>query len=371
MTETSDFEILLITPPGLETALAEEAAAAGFPAPTTIEGGVLTRGGWPEVWRANLTLRGATRVLARIGSFRALHLAQLDKRASKFPWADFLPKGQPVKVEASCRASKIYHDKAAAQRVAKAVSEALGAPVSAEAALSVRVRIEDDLCTISLDTSGEPLHKRGMKPEVGRAPMRETMAAMFLRQMGFDGTEPVIDPMCGSGTFAIEAAEIALGLLPGRDRGFAFESFPGFDAAAFAALKAQAPGRATDLLFRGSDRDAGAIRAASANAARACVEGCTRFVQAPVSALERPEGPPGIVIVNPPYGARIGNRKLLFGLYGAMGQVLAERFSGWRVGIITSDAGLAKASGLPFLPALPPVAHGGLKVVMHRTAPLP
>ncbi|MEI4487082.1 class I SAM-dependent RNA methyltransferase [Frigidibacter sp. MR17.14] len=370
MTETPDFEIYLITPPGLETALAEEAAEAGFPAPTVTEGGVTTRGGWPEVWRANLTLRGATRVLVRIGSFRALHLAQLDKRARKFPWAEFLPQGTPVKVEATCRASKIYHDKAAAQRVATAIAEALGPVTEGVEPLAVRVRIEDDLCTFSLDSSGEQLHKRGMKPEVGKAPMRETMAAMFLRQMGYRGTEPVIDPMCGSGTFPIEAAEIALGLLPGRARSFAFERFPGFDPAAFAAMKS-APARETALVFRGSDRDAGAARAAAANAERAGVAAVTRFVQSPVSALERPEGPPGLVIVNPPYGARIGNRKLLFGLYGALGQVLMERFPGWRVGIVTSDGGLAKATGLPFLPALPPVSHGGLKVTLHRTAPLP
>jgi putative N6-adenine-specific DNA methylase len=91
----------------------------------------------------------------------------------------------------------------------------------------VKVRIEDDLCTVSLDTSGEPLHRRGHKQFVGKAPLRETMAAAFLWQMGFDGTQTVVDPMCGSGTIPLEAAEIAAGLVPGRDRSFAFEAMVG------------------------------------------------------------------------------------------------------------------------------------------------
>src|SRR5690606_17220919 len=167
-------------------------------------------------------------ILARIASFRAMHLAQLDKRARKLDWPAFLRADVPVQVEASCKRSRIYHAGAAAQRVAKAIAETIGAPIAEDAALRVVVRIEDDLVTISLDTTGESLHKRGFKEAVSKAPMRETMAAMFLRQCGYTGAEPVLDPMCGSGTFPIEAAEIALGLLPGRARAFAFEHLPGF-----------------------------------------------------------------------------------------------------------------------------------------------
>ena len=127
------------------------------------------------------------------------------------------------------------------------------------------VRIEDDYCTFSVDTSGEPLHRRGHKEAVGKAPMRETLAALFLRQCGYDGAEPVLDPMCGSGTFVIEAAEMAAGLAPGRTRRFAFEDLAGFDAEAWAEMK-QAPSRGTDIIFHGSDRDAGAVKSAVANA---------------------------------------------------------------------------------------------------------
>jgi putative N6-adenine-specific DNA methylase len=363
------FEIFLVVPPGLEPVLAEEARADGFNVTGTAPGGVTLSGGWPEVWRANLTLRGATRALVRIGEFRAFHLAQLDKRARKFDWAAVLRPDVPVRVEASTKRSKIYHAGAAAQRIERAIREELGAEIRKDAPVQIKVRIDDNLVTLSVDSSGESLHKRGHKLFTGKAPMRETLAALFLRACGYDGQEPVLDPMCGSGTFVIEAAEIAAGLQPGRDRAFAFEQLAGFDPEAFAAMKTTA-GEMPDLRFYGFDRDAGAIKGASENAARAGVESLTQFARAPVGELECPDGPPGLVIVNPPYGGRIGDRKLLFALHGTLGQVLRERFAGWRVGIITNDGGLAKATGLPFLPPGPPIAHGGLKVKLYRTDPL-
>lgn len=367
----ASFDIFLVVPPGLETLLADEARGAGFAVTATEPGGVTLRGGWPDVWRANLTLRGPTRVLARIGSFLAFHPAQLDKRARKFPWSAVLRPDVPVAVDVTSRRSKIYHAGAARDRIARAITEELGAPVAADAPVRVMVRIDDNTCTVSIDTTGEALHKRGLKLAVGKAPMRESMAALFLRACGYDGREPVLDPMCGSGTFVIEAAEIAAGRQPGRARGFAFEHLATFDAAAWSALRdGPVPPLPGDLSFYGSDRDDGAIRNATENAARAGVGPLCHFHRAALSELQRPEGPPGLVIVNPPYGARIGERKLLFGLYGAFGEVMRSRFRGWRVGIITSDEGLARATRLPFLPPSDPVEHGGLKVRLFRTEAL-
>ncbi|MDP5215782.1 class I SAM-dependent RNA methyltransferase [Ruegeria sp. 2205SS24-7] len=371
MDKSEPFEIFLVVTPGLEQPLAEEARALGFDAPVVSPGGVTMQGHWTDIWRANLWLRGATRVLVRIGAFRAFHLAQLDKRARKFPWADTLRADVPLRVEVTCRKSKIYHAKAAAQRIERALSEVLGATIDPKADLVVKVRIEDDLCAISLDTSGESLHKRGHKPAVGKAPMRETMAAMFLCQCGFDGHETVYDPMCGSGTFVLEAAEIATGLAAGRSRGFAFQHLASFDAEAWDRMRNTASTRTPDARFFGSDRNDGAIANSIRNSEAAGVGAITRFHRAAISDIAPPEGPPGLVIVNPPYGARIGNKKVLFGLYGAFGQVLKDRFQGWRVGVITSDGGLARATALPFLPPGPPVAHGGLKVKLYQTAPLP
>lgn len=366
-----DTELFVVAAPGLEQPLADEMRLLGIgTAPQTVPGGVVVQGGWPDVWRANLELRTATRVLMRFASFRAPHLAQLDKRARKLPWDTLFHPGQPVRVDVVCRKSRIYHKGAAAQRIAAAITDQIGAPASEQDPFSVKVRIENDLCTLSLDTSGEPLHRRGHKEAVGKAPLRETLAAAFLRDCGFSGSEPVIDPMCGSGTLVLEAAEIAAGMQPGRSRPFAFERLASADAAAIAALRAPDRGDTPPVRFYGYDRDDGAIRMSQANAQRAGVDQWVAFHRQAVSDLTPPEGPPGLVIVNPPYGARIGNRKLLFALYGALGKTLKERFAGWRVGVITSDGGLAKATGLPFLPPGPQVDLGGLKVQLWRCDPL-
>ncbi|NHF72943.1 class I SAM-dependent RNA methyltransferase [Paracoccus sp. 12-3] len=362
--------IFLVATPGLEQPLADEARAAGFADPVVVPGGVETRGDWPEVWRANLVLRCATRVLVRVGEFRAMHLAQLDKRAHKFPWDQILRPDQSVRVEATCRKSRIYHAGAAAQRIERAITDVLGAPLTDDAAIVVKLRIEDDLAVISLDSSGESLHKRGHKEAVAKAPMRETMAAAFLRECGYRGTEPVYDPMCGSGTFVIEAAEIATGLLPGRSRHFAFEDFASFDLDIWARMKAESAAHAPRFRFSGSDRDAGAVRMSAANAARAGVDDWCDFTLGPIADAVPPEGPPGLVMINPPYGARIGNKGPLYGLHANMGEVLRGRFKGWRVGIVTSEPSLARATGLPFREPGPIVAHGGLKVRLYQTDPL-
>ncbi len=370
MDNNDKFEIFLIATPGLETPLCAEAIERGFSGARIVPGGVVCRGDWPEVWRANLELRGANKVLVRLGSFPAVHLAQLDKRARKFPWASYLRPDIPVKVEATCRKSRIYHAGAARQRIEQAISEGLGTSISLDGKVRVLLRIEKDICTISVDTSGELLHKRGHKPAVAKAPMRETMAAMFLRECGFDGSEPVLDPMCGSGTFVIEAAEIALGLRPGRSRQFAFEDLASFDPDVWQDMRAQTDPPETELRFYGSDRNAGAIEASRSNAQQAHVDHATRFQHCSVSDIKPPEGPAGLVIVNPPYGARIGDEKRLRSLYGSLGKVLSSRFQRWRVGIITTTPGLARATRLPMLPPGPIVDHGGTKIRLYRTNPL-
>ncbi len=371
MTAGGDFEIFLVATPGLEGPLCAEARAKGFKA-KTVAGGVTLKGGWPEVWRANLEIRGASRVIARLGAFRVVHLAQLDKRARQFAWGDVLRPDVPFRVEVSCKSSKIYHSGAATQRIERAIAEELGAPASPEAEVCIRARIENNVCTIGVDTSGELLHKRGYKQAVAKAPMRETMASLFLRQCGFDGAEPVVDPMCGSGTFVIEAAEIAAGLQPGRSRHFAFEQLATFDPEAWQRMRAAHSGTKTPAVrFYGSDQDAGAVRMSRANAERAGVAGITEFEERAIEDLVAPPGPPGLVIVNPPYGDRIGDTARIKPLYRTLGQTLMTRFSGWRVGLVTSEDALAAATGLPFALAAEPVLHGGLRVTLFRTAALP
>ena len=364
------FGIFIACPPGLEPVLAEEVRLKGFRQPKPVPGGVETEGGWPEVWRANLWLRGATRVLARLDAFHTRHLAHLDDRARAVPWAAVLRPDVPVRVEASCTRSRIWHSGAAAERIARAISATLGAPAAEDAPVTVMARIEDDLCTISLDTSDEPLHRRGWKQQVNPAPLRETLAALFLRQCGYDGTAPLLDPMCGAGTFVIEAAEIAARLNPGRLRSFGFEHLATFDPAAWAAMRGVRADRVPGVPILGSDRDAGAIAMAEANAARAGVGAIAVFRRAAISEAAPPEGPPGLVIVNPPYGTRMGEGRDLLPLYQSFGRVMRERFGGWRIGLVTSEARLARATGLPWRPADAPVPHGGLRVTLWRCGPL-
>ncbi len=355
------FEIFLVVPPGLEAGLASEASELGFTSPQIHRGGVSFEGHWPDVWRANLVLRGATRVLVRIGSFRAMHLAQLDKRARKFDWTLF-PRGAGVKVEVTCKASRIYHAGAAKQRISTAL-DAAGLTTDPASEFTLRTRIEDDLCTFSIDTSGAPLHKRGHKEAVGKAPLRETLAAHFLRMCNYDGREPLIDPMCGSGTFPIEAAEISRGLHPGRARTFAFEKLATFDPTAWNRLLSDVSRQAQAPVF-GFDRDQGVIGMARKNAERAGVN--AKFECQPVSALTAPVQAPGLIMVNPPYGARIGNKKTLFALYGSLGARVKEQFKGWRLGLVTSDAGLARATGLHFENTSPLIPHGGLRIKLYQ-----
>ncbi|MBY4894107.1 class I SAM-dependent RNA methyltransferase [Rhodobacteraceae bacterium N5(2021)] len=362
-----DLGLFLVAVPGLEAPLEAEARALGLSGVRRVPGGIEADGGLAEAARVNIHSRCAVRVLLRVAEFRAMHLAQLDKRSRKVPWATWLVPGVPVRVEAVCRRSKIYVTKAAVQRVSGGL-EAAGIPVAKDAPISVKVRIDDDLCTISVDTTGEALHRRGHKEFVGKAPMRETMAAGFLHEMGFDGSQAVVDPMCGSGTFVLEAADMALGLVPGRSRSFVFEQMAGGGTLRGEFFgQDETEGRAHEgVRFFGFDRNDGAIRGAVANAARAGVEGVVAFERQAISDLEPPEGgTPGIVIVNPPYGGRIGERKLLFGLYGALGATLAERFKGWHVGIVTSDGGLAKATGLALEP-FGPVDHSGTKINLWK-----
>lgn len=370
MRRKDTFEIFVVAPPGMEKFLGEEIREKGFERSSNLVGGVSFRGNWTDVWKANLELRCATRVLARIGAFRVSHLAQLEKLAAQFQWSKVLRPDVPVKVDVTCRKSKIYHAGAAAERFETAIAEELGVPDWDETGIRLKVRIEENHCTLSVDTSGESLHKRGHKTFTGKASMRETLAALFLRECGFDGSEPIVDPMCGSGTFILEAAEIAAGLQPGRSRSFAFERLATFDPNAFQALRRTDPLSTPEHCYFGFDRDAGAISGAKSNADRSGVSDWAQFATQSISDLKPPEAGRGLVILNPPYGARIGNKRALFGLYGALGKTLNERFRGWRVGLVTSDSGLARATGLPFVPPGPPVDNGGIKVKLFKTLPL-
>jgi putative N6-adenine-specific DNA methylase len=341
-----------VTAPGLEPICAGEAAALGV-RPKILEGGVAWRGSMESVARANLWLRTASRILLRVAEFKASAFFELELAARRVAWDRFLAPGSTVRFRVTCRKSKLYHSAAVAQRLADAVTRRMPGvkfetKKSADAedddaesgpAQVFVVRLVHDVCTVSADTSGELLHRRGYRQQLAKAPLRETIAAAMLLAADWPGDVPLIDPMCGSGTIAIEAARIARRIAPGRDREFAFHAWPDFDAAEWTKLVEGA--RAGELPrsaapIAAADRDSGAIAAARANAARAGVEHDIAFTVAPVSALAAHSGR-GWLVSNPPYGVRVGERDRLRNLYAQLGNVARAKLEGWTVGLLLAD----------------------------------
>jgi putative N6-adenine-specific DNA methylase len=233
---------------------------------------------------------------------------------------------------------------------------------AAAGAQLVLVRLVRDHCTLSVDASGALLHQRGWRKAAGKAPLRETLAAGMLLAAGWDGTTPLADPFCGSGTLPIEAALLARGLAPGRDRRFACLDWPSFDANAWARVRREAETAVRDGAppIMGSDRDAGAIETARANAAAAGVAADVSLERGAISSFTPPPGT-GLVISNPPYGVRLRGSGDLRDLWASFGNVLRKRCPGWRVAVLCADAKLARASGLALEPALR-LRNGGIAV---------
>jgi putative N6-adenine-specific DNA methylase len=228
-----------------------------------------------------------------------------------------------------------------------------------------------DICTISIDSSGETLHRRGYRLATAKAPVRETLAAAILLASGWKADAPLLDPFCGSGTIPIEAAMLACRLAPGRSRGFAFMNWPGYDqqvwesllAEADTAVRAETPGLPVIL---GSDRDAGAVQNAQENARRAGVLRQIDFSCRAISAIEPPAGP-GWVVTNPPYGVRMSANRDLRNLYAQFGKVLRDKCNGWRLAMLSSDPQLIANTGLDFESDLA-LVNGGVAVRLVQTA---
>jgi putative N6-adenine-specific DNA methylase len=363
---TSTFTCFAIAAPGLESIVARELAALGEE-PRLEDGGVSWEGDTRSVMRANLWLRTASRVLVRVARFSATAFYELEKRAKKIPWDAFLSGGQHAEFRVTARKSKLYHSDAIAERLAnsvgrRATTTADGRRPAADRQLFV-VRALHDEFTISADTSGELLHVRGYRQAVGKAPLRETLAAALLLASGWSGETPLIDPFCGSGTISIEGALLARRIAPGLQRRFAFMDWPDFNARLWARLTTEARETAlasSPVPVLGSDRDAGAIDAARANAKRAGVEADIDFGVRAVSALSPPQGL-GLVATNPPYGLRVSRGADIRNLYARLGEVLRERCAGWQVAMYSPEARLSKQTGLEFTEVLR-TTNGGIKV---------
>src|SRR5437762_2433627 len=295
------FELFAVTAPGLESITAGELKSLGLRGKREggsgkrETGGVSFAGDLEAIYRANLWLRTASRVLLRLAQFHANTFYELERRAKKVNWADFLPQKGSVTVRVTCRKSRLYHSDAVAERVLSAIArvpppavdlrtatpsdddvdnedidpkaegKAISNSEATDRSRSFVVRIVNDQCEISADTSGELLHRRGYRQEVGKAPLRETLAAAMVLASGWRRNEPLLDPMCGSGTIPIEAALIGHRKAPGTERKFQFMSWPSFDERMWNDLleKAKESVEKGPLDIRGADRDAGAVQSAA------------------------------------------------------------------------------------------------------------
>lgn len=367
-------EIFATTAPGLEPVLAAEVVALGLAPLDTEPGGITFEGGWRELCRANLHLRTASRILLRVGAFKAAHFGELEKAAARVDWGRWVPEGGVVHFRITSRKSRLYHQKAIADRLEDAVRRAVpgvralrrtGELEVAEGAQQFVVRLAYDQCTLSADSSGDLLHLRGYRQAVARAPLRETLAAAMLLGVPWDPATPLLDPMCGSGTIPIEAARLARRIPPGWDRRFAFEHWRDFDAAAWAAVRAEA-GQAirprAPAPIHASDRDAGAVEATRANAERAGVLSDLVIRRSALSTIEPPDGH-GLVLTNPPYGLRIGEVDRLRDLYATLGALARGPLAAWSLGLLSANPRLAGQVGLPFETRWT-TTNGGIRVAL-------
>jgi len=357
-------------PPGLEPLLASEMTVVGIQNITPTPGGVAFGGALTELYRANLQLRLPSQILFRFESFGAVGFPELIRKTARLPWENYLKPGQPVRLRVTCHKSKLYHSGAVADRVVEAVSTRLGQPTPIQKAddpesgttPTILVRLVANECTISLDSSGEPLHRRGYRQATGKAPLRENLAAGLLLASGWDGRAPLVDPFCGVGTIAIEAAWMVRQIQPGADREFAFMHWPRFVRRAWNLLleENQPVSVPVPPVIFASDRDAGAIAAAQENAARANVAEFIQFNRKSISDLSVPPEP-GWIVTNPPYGVRTQSTADLRNLYARFGDVLRTHCPGWRVTIVGNDAQLIRHTRLP-LNSILTTENGGIKV---------
>ena len=342
---------------------------------TRWEPGVVYFEGPPDAgMRANLHLRCADRVLKTLGAGEAQSFHTLRVRCAELPWEEYLPRGCDVRFSVSAVGCKLYHTGAVEDALREGL-EGRGiriSPESEEYPLWIDARGTHDWWTLSIDTSGRGLTRRGYRKATAKAPLRETLAATVLRAAGFQGKRPLLDPMCGSGTFVIEGASLAANRAPGLGRRFAFERFPTLDGSRWSALvrKAELGVRTEEVpALVGKDSSGGAVRASRSNAVRAGVQDITTFSRGDVANLEERSGR-GLVVLNPPYGHRLegsddtrGNSSKLLRSYSAWGASIRAAAPGWDIALVSPDDELAQAFGATNRPKLR-FRNGGISVAL-------
>ena len=339
------------SPRGLESLLAAELAALGASGARAVAGGVEFSGGWQVCYAANLWSRLASRVLWRVAQFDYRSEDELYAAARAVDWPGFFPPEKTIRVAVAAQKSPLKSLDFATLRIKDAVCDrfrdALGSRPSIDRAnpdVRVHAFLDAARCALYLDTSGEPLFKRGWRAGAGEAPLRENLAAGIVMLSGWKPEEPLLDPMCGGGTLLVEAAAMARGRAPGANRRFGFEKLKVFSPSLWEqekkdALKPRNPPKA--LRIFGSDNDPRVLGDARRNIAAAGVDRWVKLEQADILERAAP-APGGVMIANPPYGERIGSKEELAEFYPKLGSALKKNYAGWRCHFFTADLRLPK-----------------------------
>ena len=338
-------------PRGLEAVLAQELAALDATGIRAADGGVHFEGPFELCYRVNLESRIASRVLWRVGNAPYRSEDDIYRAAFALDWPRWFGAGNTLRVNLAAHRCPLKSLDFLTLRIKDAICDRFrasgdGRPNIDTNQPDVRVHafLTADRLTLYLDTSGEPLFKRGYRVATGEAPLRENLAAGILRLARWTPGEPLLDPMCGSGTFLIEAALIALDIAPGARRSFGFEKLKVIDTQQWHKLQVDAKSREclrVALPIHGSDLYGDELKTAHANLAAAGLQDVIQLKQA--NALEVPApAASGVIVTNPPYGVRMGETNELAEFYPRLGDALKRRFSGWRAYILSSDMALPK-----------------------------
>ena len=358
-----------VAPPGCEKVCAAELAALGISPGRLVHGGVEFSGTLRELYLANLWLRSASRVLVRLGEFSARDFPGLFQRLARLPWGRYVKLDTGCEVRAVAAKSRLSHTGRIAETCTAAIDRALGrdgGPSSSERQ-GVYLRIQENRCQVSIDSSGEHLHRRGYLKARSAAPLRETLAAACLLRLGYDGGQPLIDLMAGSGTIVVEAAMLARHRAPGIDRAFMFMAWPKYRRSVWEQLLDQARAGEideADVRILAVDNNPKAVSAIRQNLTAA---GLAELVEVNCIDLREVEVSwrSGLLICNPPYGERLGRNAALGSLYRDLGRLYAERFASWDASLICPEGGLLRQTGLLLDPLLR-FSNGGIPVALHK-----
>ena len=335
-----------------------------------VPGGVVFNGRIFDCFSANLRLRTANRIIMRVAEFKATHFAALEQKIARIPWELYLQEHSPVLVSVSVKKSRLYHDDAVGERVLTGIGQRI--PTS-DGSLpnpqTIFIRGFEDRFVVSLDSSGDLLYKRGIKQHGGKAPLRETLAAAALQISGYSPDQPFLDPMCGSGTFSLEAAMIARHIPAGWFRRFAFMDWPAFSQSRWDHIRKTAGGQMTvcgrPIIFA-SDLDENAIgklqnTIVEYHLTDAVKAECKDFFTIDPSTIP---GAPGLIAVNPPYGLRLDRNDPDPRFCENLIRHLLDHYPKWSLILVLPEKPLLRfVQSNPKLHVLP-IFHGGLNVFL-------